>query len=128
MKELSTQETAMENHNKEVHSEDTHIALEKELILFKEKTYEHLQKYSMLFELLEELVDKNQDLEQRLKSSLNMISELESKLQKLETYNKRIEGRLNALENSKLGRLTKKYWAFRKRWFCRKSHARGRKG
>jgi septal ring factor EnvC (AmiA/AmiB activator) len=116
MKDSYSKEMTLESpHDEKVYTQKNCIDLEKELVLFKEKTCEILQKYNRLFELLEEEVEKKKNLQQQLKSSHETISRLEAKIKQLEDYNKRIERKLRALENSKLGRLTKKYWAFRKR-------------
>lgn len=112
-------------HKEKVYSEKQYVELEKELVLFKEKTYENLQQYKRLFEILEEETKKKQVVEKQLTSSQETISQLETKIIQLENKNKKTERELQALKNSKLGRLTKKYWAFRKRRTYRKSVVQG---
>lgn len=92
-------------------SEKDYIELEKELVQFKEKTYENLQQYNKMFDFLEEETEKKQDLLQQLTSAQETISLLEQKIIDLEKNDKE----MRALRKSKLGRLTVKYWAFRKR-------------
>lgn len=93
-------------------NEKNYIKLEKEYVLFKEKTYENLQQYNKMFEMLEEETESKKELLQQLTSAQETISHLEQKIIQLENMNKV----LNGLKNSKLGRLTIKYWALRKRF------------
>lgn len=121
-----SKETITKNTQKEkVYSEKEYVELEKELVLFKEKTYENLQQFKRLFEILEEETKKKQLIEKQLTCTQETISQLETKIFELENKNIKTERELQALKNSKLGRLTKKYWAFRKRRAYRKSVVQG---
>lgn len=106
--------------NKQAFSERDYLLLEKEMIQFKEKTYEKLQQYNQLFELLEEENQMKHELLQQLKSAQETISFLEQKTTQLENTYKKNEKELRALKKSKLGSLTIKYWALRKRFSLRK--------
>lgn len=97
--------------NQQELSEKDYINLEKEYVLFKEKTYEKMQQYNKMFELLEEETQAKRKLLQQLTGAQETISHLEQKIIQLENMNKL----LNGVKNSKLGRLMVKYWTLRKR-------------
>lgn len=110
---------------KQLISEKDYIDLETELVQFKEKAYRKLQQYQQIFELFEEEMEIKQELVKQLTSAQETISELEQKIIQLHDTYRKNEKELRALKKSKLGRLTVKYWAFRKRFTLRRIFSRG---
>lgn len=98
-----------------VYTEKEYQELNKKLVIFKEETFEKLQSYGVLIKLFEEEVSNKKALESQLKITQDKMHELKTELVNTQAENKKIKRELNALKNSKLGKLTKKYWSLRKR-------------
>lgn len=69
-----------------------------------------------------EVIEKSNELENRNKSDLNKIIQLESKVieldndkKDLEKKNSELRSRIDALRNSKLGKINVAYWKFKNR-------------
>lgn len=89
--------------------------LNKEFVLFKEKTFKEISEFSSVFN---DLDDKNMEiteLKKELRLSKGLIEKHKKEVQKLKDNEMKLKRRLDAYMNSKLGRLTKRYWAFRKK-------------
>ncbi|MED1203371.1 hypothetical protein [Heyndrickxia acidicola] len=90
--------------------------LSREHLHFKNETYMMLREFERLFLEIEDNEAKIEELE-------NRIFLLEEQAEALRKKEADLARQLNNLKNSKLGRLAKKYWAFRKKWF-RRMHKR----
>lgn len=82
--------------------------LNKEFIMFKEKTFKEISEVSSF---LNDLDDKNMEFTE-LKKELQLSK---TEVQKLKNNEVKLKRQLNAYMNSKLGRLTRSYWTFRKK-------------
>ncbi|MFD2627845.1 hypothetical protein [Oceanobacillus kapialis] len=85
---------------------------EKEYILFKEQAYSIVGE---LLELLEQESEKSESSRLRLNELNKRIDKLESEKSNLQKELESSKRQLNALKDSKLGKLTRSYWKFRKK-------------
>jgi hypothetical protein len=86
--------------------------LSREHLHFKNETYMMLREFERLFLEIDDKEAKIEELE-------NRIFLLEEQAEALQKKEEDLTRQLNAIKNSKLGRLAKKYWAIRKKWFRR---------
>lgn len=90
-------------------------SLSKDFILFKEKTYKEFSEVTSIFE---EYDGKNKEIE-KLNMEIQQLKKLNVKLENevlnLKEKEVKLNKKLNAYMNSKLGRLTRQYWTFRKK-------------
>lgn len=83
--------------------------LEKELITVKKRTLKYIR-------LIKEMNNQTSVSDQSSALSAEEKSQLLSKLSKVERRLEITERKLSAMQNSTLGKLTLKYWNFRKRF------------
>ncbi|WP_042143711.1 hypothetical protein [Paucisalibacillus sp. EB02] len=79
--------------------------LEKDFILFKERTYDLLEEYKVILELLEKERIITNKLEKGIKSIQNKKNKIEKELAI-------VNRKYNALSKSKLGKITVRYWQY----------------
>lgn len=89
--------------------------LNKEFVLFKERTFKEINEYTLIFNVLDQKNKEITELKKDLQHSKGLIEKHKNEVQKLKDNEVKLKRRLNAYMNSKLGRLTKKYWTFRKK-------------
>ncbi|OXS55455.1 hypothetical protein B0G93_12712 [Bacillus sp. V-88] len=87
--------------------EEKYYELEKELINFKQKTFTYL-------DALNDALDQNRQKEEMISQKNKELTKLKSKISKLESELLITQKKLSAMQNSKLGKLTTKYWKLRK--------------
>ncbi|MGM0753038.1 MAG: hypothetical protein ACQET6_14025 [Bacillota bacterium] len=81
--------------------------LEKELLDFKQKTFTYL-------DTLNDALDQNKQKEEIISQNKKELLILNNKISELETELMMTQKKLSALQNSKLGKLTREYWKLRK--------------
>ncbi|MFD0618100.1 hypothetical protein ACFQZR_11550 [Paenibacillus sp. GCM10027629] len=99
------------------------MELNKQLFSFKEETLDILNiirsRADSIDSELQKTLEENKQYEIVTKKFKDEISKLNQKIRDAENKNMKINRRLNALEQSKFGRLAQKYWEFRKHFLKR---------
>jgi hypothetical protein len=93
--------------NTKVDYEVKYYELDKELIDFKQRTFAYL-------DALNDALDQNNQKDEIISQNKYELLILNNKISKLETELLMTQKKLSALQNSKLGKLTRKYWKLRK--------------
>ncbi|RWZ59080.1 hypothetical protein EQV77_09015 [Halobacillus fulvus] len=103
---MSKEGVVMEKERHEL-PEENNSSNSREYNQFKQRTANVLERS---YEAIDELETKNRELTLKLRDQ-------QEELKKVKQLNTKYKRRLNSLEKSKLGRLTKKYWSIRKAIF-----------
>jgi septal ring factor EnvC (AmiA/AmiB activator) len=108
---LEVQNNLIETLKQEMPGQD-YDELSREYLHFKNETYMMLREFERIFLEIDDKEAKIEELENRI---FLFEEQAEASRKKVEDLTRQ----LNAIKNSRLGRLAKKYWAFRKKWFRR---------